>query len=374
MKTILILSPDTWGTIKVSKMHYAVELANMGHKVYFVNPPRNHDVKEKCFTEKVAEHENITIIHVKEHPLRITGREKFYPLFKWIEGQYIRQIRKITGDIDEVWNFNPLFIVNADKFQAKKNLLFMYDFFKVKTIPAAAAHADVIISVAQNILDYFKGMGKPLLLLQHGLAPVFEKEAINHVSTDLQQAQIKIGYVGNLFRQGIDRKACKQIIINHPEIEFHFWGPDSLEGNNVSTDDAGKDIKEFIEFLRNEKNVILHGIKTPGELAKEIQDMSGFLFIYNRKHDMNAASNAHKLMEYLSTGKAVLSMYVSQYADLGLLVQDEKDSDDFPVFFSKEILLLKEHNNIENQEKRIQFALDNTYRNQIKRIEEFIGS
>lgn len=351
-------------------MHFAIGLAKLGYQVFFVNPPRKYEKSAKCFAEKLAGHDNIILIHVREHPLRITGREKFYPLFKWIERGYIREIRKITGQVDEVWNFNPLFVVNADQFHAKRNLLFMYDFFKVKTIHKAAAKADGIISVAQNILDYFKQIDKPKLLLQHGLAPAFEKETENIMPTEMTNNHIKIGYVGNLFRQGIDRKACKQIIVDHPEIMFHFWGPYALEGNNVSTDDAGNEIKSFIEFLKNKENVILHGMKTPEELANEMQGMSAFLFLYNRKSDLNAAANAHKILEYLSTGKAVFSMFVSKYEGSDLLIQDEKDSEDFAGFFKREIQAIEQHNQIEKQKKRIAFALENTYAKQIDRIME----
>ena len=40
-KTILILSPQSWGTMYVAKHHYAIELASRGNTVYFLNPPDN---------------------------------------------------------------------------------------------------------------------------------------------------------------------------------------------------------------------------------------------------------------------------------------------------------------------------------------------
>ncbi len=39
MKTILLISPESWGKSFVSKHHYAVELAKKGNIVYFLNPP-----------------------------------------------------------------------------------------------------------------------------------------------------------------------------------------------------------------------------------------------------------------------------------------------------------------------------------------------
>jgi len=38
-KTILLISPQSWGNMFVSKHHYALELARAGNTVYFLNPP-----------------------------------------------------------------------------------------------------------------------------------------------------------------------------------------------------------------------------------------------------------------------------------------------------------------------------------------------
>src|SRR5215475_14050817 len=36
---ILLVSPTSWGTLRLSKHHYARELACRGHDVTFLNPP-----------------------------------------------------------------------------------------------------------------------------------------------------------------------------------------------------------------------------------------------------------------------------------------------------------------------------------------------
>ena len=38
-KRILIISPEPWDHIPVSKHHYARKLAKLGNRVYFLNPP-----------------------------------------------------------------------------------------------------------------------------------------------------------------------------------------------------------------------------------------------------------------------------------------------------------------------------------------------
>ena len=40
-RTILLVSPNEWGAMHVSKHHYALELAERGNRVIFLNPPRS---------------------------------------------------------------------------------------------------------------------------------------------------------------------------------------------------------------------------------------------------------------------------------------------------------------------------------------------
>lgn len=48
-KTILIISPEPWGKMMISKHHYALELAKLGNEVYFLNPPNNNSIKKKTY-------------------------------------------------------------------------------------------------------------------------------------------------------------------------------------------------------------------------------------------------------------------------------------------------------------------------------------
>lgn len=375
MKTVVILSSEPWGKMMLSKMHFAHELSEQGYKVFFVDPPRKQNGKNVCDAIPLTGEKSLTVINVKENPLRVVAREKFNPLYKQLEKHFVSKILEITGPIDTLWNFNPHFITDSRLFQARKNLLFLYDRYSGKNIARAADQADAIISVAQNILDTVTDIGKPKLLINHGLASDFETIAKEPTLLINSGTRIKIGYVGNLLRSAIDHTAFKSIIQEHPEIEFHIWGPSGMDENNVSGSEIPMRVKKFTDFLAGSQNVKLHGVKVPYELAREIQNVDGFLFLYDRQKDMNHASNSHKLIEYLSTGKPVFSLFVSSYKNSNLLVmQNESDSTDFPTFFSREVKKISQHSTPEIYSKRINFALGNTYKNQILRIQQFINS
>lgn len=369
MKTIVILSPDTWGKMMLSKMHYAKELTTEGNKVFFVNPPRKNNDLPKYKVQKIEN--NLTVISLKEHPLRVISREKCRPLYKAIEKKYIREIREITGHIDELWCFNAFFISDLKFFDANTTLLFVYDLYVPGNLRRAALQADGIISVAQEILDELKITGKPQLLIHHGLAPAFQRMAESKTESVVRGSKIKIGYTGNLMRQAIDRKVFRNIITSHADIEFHFWGATDLKENNLITNRPSEEVAEFINFLKSQTNVWLHGMKSPEDLAIEMRDMDAFLFLYNAKQDINGGFNSHKLIEYLATGKTVFTPYVSRFADTGLMVMDSKESTDFEEFFNRQLPLLAQYNQTELRQKRISFALENTYEKQVRRIREW---
>ncbi len=359
-------------------MHYATLLAEKGNKVYFVNPPRNRSGKW-VQPEKSDTLPNLRVIHLKPIPNALFFRHKLLLVYNLLTGRYISGINKIVnGRVDEVWNFNPNTFTDVQKFNGAKNILFLYDFYKGRHVDKAVAAADGIVSPSRVILNYYQPVNSAALLVQHGLAQHFAVIA----TTKLQQneffetsgGKIRIGYMGNLLREGMDTDAAHKIITAHPDKEFHFWGPYSVTENNVTDQTVlSQELSDFIFFLEQCPHAFLHGIKAQAELAREIQEMDAFLFLYTPSKDMNAASNSHKLLEYLSTGKTVISSVVSNYEGTGLLAMYDKGGD-LAVLFNEVTDNLTEYNSAENQKKRILFALNNTYAKQADRIMAFIYS
>jgi hypothetical protein len=87
-------------------------------------------------------------------------------------------------------------------------------------------------------------------------------------------------------------------------------------------------------------------------------------------------SNSHKVLEYLSTGRAIVSTHVSAYRDQGGLIRMAHPDNEleFPILFRDTISRLDEFNSPPFQEARREFALDNTYSRQLDRIESRLAS
>jgi glycosyltransferase involved in cell wall biosynthesis len=379
-RTIVILSTEPWGRMLVSKMHFALELVRRGNRVFFVNPPRKLPGKGLAVLGEDIEKGKLTLIHTHMVRGSLFLRHKLPFFYRILSRRYVRAIKKLAGPkIDEVWSFNANQYVDLGPFQADKSIVLMYDLYQGAHIFKAIDRSDALISISQVILDHYKDTRPPKLYLQHGLGPQFADKARHRLQAEdfgaTGERKIKVGYTGNLLRPSMNTAVAREIIGKHPDIEFHFWGPDSVQDNNVNdvNDSVPRELIDFVEFLRRQKNVFLHGVVAQQELAERLFEMDAFLFIYSLKLDLNGASNAHKLLEYISTGKVVIATHVSSYAGSDLLVMgDSSEEDSFPLIFDRAIKDLAFHNAKERQIRRIGFALDNTYARQVERVQQFI--
>jgi hypothetical protein len=378
-RTIVILSTEPWGKMLLSKMHFALELVRRGDRVYFVNPPRRLPGKPLAVVAEELDAGKLTLIQTNTVKGSLFLRHKMFFLYKQLNRRYIRAIKKLAGGkIDEVWCFNPNQFVDLAPFGAKRSILLLYDFYRGSHIVQAARSADALISISQVILDHYKDAPPPKLFLQHGLGSHFAELSRRRLEAGEfappGAGKLKVGYTGNLLRVGMNTDIAREIIAGHPDIEFHFWGPHGLKDNNVNPEgETPQEQIDFVEFLHRQSNVILHGVVGQQELSQRLFEMDAFLFIYSPRREMNNASNAHKLLEYISTGKVVIATHVSTYAGTGLLVMSEPAEEEaLPEIFARAIRDLPVHNSAERQISRIRYALDNTYARQVDRVQQFI--
>ena len=76
----------------------------------------------------------------------------------------------------------------------------------------------------------------------------------------------------------------------------------------------------------------------------------------------------------MATGCPVVAHYVSSYkgTDYLYMLPDSANSG-YPALFSQTVQLLREEEPAERIEKRLQFAIDNSYAKQLSRIEEMVN-
>ena len=369
-KVILVVSPQNWGKMFLSKHHYAITLARQGNLVYFLNPPKQGKIGRAGAINILPSNEkNLFLL---EHTIGFPFIIKFHaiPIFHWFMKLHIRKVlRHIGKTIDIVWSFDQLNLYPFRFFDKNSLKIFQpVDEPGNKDALAAASGCDIILSVTNGILNKYKHLNKPSHLINHGIDENFLSDAI-----EKKNKTIHVGFSGNLLRRDIDRKIFLQIVKENPSIVFECWGSYKLQHTNIGgTEDSESDT--FIQSLQ-QAGVILHGPVTSCELATGLHRMDAFLICYDVQKDPSKGTNYHKIMEYLATGKVIISSNIITYKDDRDLVQmvvERDHNNELPGLFKKVIQNLHLYNCQRLQQIRKDYARSNTYSKQIEKIERIL--
>ncbi len=372
-KNILIISPQAWGTMKLSKHHYAIELAKRGNRVYFLNPPEINPFFKRAYitSESKSDFINLTVLN---HRFGFSKYIYFHStlLYNLFISKHINNILEyINKPLDIIWSFDlgnlyPLYYFK----NVKLRIFHPVDEPLTKKAIAAAENADILFSVTKEILNKYAHLGVPRYLINHGVSDSFFKLPVSNIIYN----QINVGVSGNLTRVDIDRPTLISIIQHYPEITFHFWGVYDSKKSNISGSED-QDTKSFIQVLHKFKNVKLYGAVPTKELIRGYTTMHLFLICYNIQKDQSKGTNYHKVMEFLSTGKPVVSNNITAFHETQDLVymSPERDSNkSLPELFRYVITNLNQLNSDALQTKRREYAYDNLYDKQIDRIEAIL--
>jgi hypothetical protein len=370
-KTVLIVSPQAWGKMFLSKHHYAIELARRQNTVYFLNPPQQGKLGKRGITNisRSPEHENLFLIdHAIGFPYVLKFRVQ--SLFHWLMRFHINRVVKSLGrKLDVIWSFDIGNLYPLASLDAGYRIFHPVDEPLNREAVRSAKGAQIIFSVTKEILEKYRSINVPKHFINHGLA-----EELFVTGTLPENKQVHVGFSGNLLRADIDRPVLLSVINRHPSLVFEFWGSFQPAESNIG---GNEDIEtaDFIRVLQKCTNVVLHGAVTPKVLAAEMRRMDVFLICYDIKRDQSKGTNYHKIMEYLSTGKVTVSNNVTTYRDYPGLIEmtDSRENNaELPGLFEKIISQLSEYNRPERMKARISFALNNTYSKQVDRIEKII--
>lgn len=366
-KKILILSPQPWNFLFISKHHYALELAKQ-NDVWFISSPEK-DMGLGNFEEVISAQPRLKVIHYR---LPVPDLLKFHmkPVYKWLIELFVKKsFAKAKGAFDACIDFGCYSLFDSQDFvKASVKIFFPVDHFEHVRFTNRGAR--YLFTVSDVIKEKFSQAGINCHFINHGLSEEFAtlaKERLNILYEWKAGDVLKVGYTGNLFSHFLDISLFKKLIIENPSVEFHlFGGFDFGESNSVYV--------EWLKFLQNSSNVKLQGFLQPGELAKELQNMDALVLCYRPDYKNYFGENTHKMLEYLSTGKAIISTHITLYANSEFIKMTNQGKDeDLPFLFTQSLKNLKALNSDELYKKRISFALNNTYAHQIERIGAIIA-
>ena len=355
----------------MSKHHYAVELSKMGNTVYFINhPDRRHRLKRGEVRVAETRYKNLfSVSHRLIHPYFF--KYKYKGVYNFLTALHLKKlIRKIGAKPDVVWTFDIGNSLPLKYFPPCEAKIYMpvdgpYGTADEKLAPE---EADLIISVAPKILEQYSNVPLPRYCINHGMAEVF----INPSITMPTNAPLRIGYSGSLVRNDLDTKTFLEIISNHPDKVFEFWGENNYKKSTIHLpQDVAQETKDFLDTLHSLPNVVMHGAVSTEILAEGIKRVDALLISYAIKDDQNH----HKVLEYLGTGNVIITSYMSSYVDLPELmemVSSKTDNSELPALFNTVIGNIEKYNSSENRKKRIDYATGFTYPSQVRKVESYL--
>lgn len=371
-KVILIISPQAWGKMFLAKHHYAIELAKHNNEVYFLNPPQQKTINNEVEIEESNVEKSLYLIN---HSLKFNYKIKFKVkwLFHLLMKNHIKEIeKKINKHIDIIWSFD-LGNYYPFKYFSKKSLkiFFPIDEPLNKDGIDSARGCFLIFSITKEILEKYRQYNVPKYFLHHGLSADF-LNAHQQIKND---EVIRFGLSGNWLRNDLDRKILLQIIQENEQIVFELWGTYNLKDSNIGGSSDDETIS-FINSLKQQNNVILHGAIQPKNLSQEFRRMDGFLICYDIIKDQSKGTNYHKVIEYLSTGKVIVSNNITTYCNMkNLLVMtnNRTNNNELPSLFNQVINNLEFYNSLQLKNSRINFAHNNLYSEKINEIEQLLN-
>jgi hypothetical protein len=358
-KKILIFSPQPWNHISISKHHYAFELSEK-NQVFFFSAPSGFglSVNSSNINERLK-------VFDYQIPFPQSLRFKYDKLYKRTIQYFLKKIIiKEIGSTDICIDFGcDRFIQKLDFLDAKKKLYFRVD--DSPDFKPSLRGADFILSVSMNIVEKYAAEGIECHYINHGLSTDFisQKRSLNTIKED---KIINAGYAGNMLIPHIDREMIIRTIVQNKHVNFHFFGV-------VQHPKMNDNQRQWIAALKSQPNVILHGVLPTDKLVLNFQYIDIFLLCYKSDSKSYHSDNSHKILEYLSTGKVIVSSWIRHYAGLELFPMcNENDNRDYADLFKKILNDLSYYNSDKLAQQRINYALNNSYKYNIQKIAAFI--
>lgn len=370
-KRVLIISPQPWKHIPVSKHNYARVLAKRENIVYFLNPIRYaFEARQKRGVVPTAVHGifEVSVSFPMPRVLRFHARSVHDAV---VQRLVLRLFQLIDGPPDVTWSFDPNTFSDLRVFKSEVRIYHIVDPINDPSHVWQATSATVTLASDPQFLKPIEASGIQGHFINHGVSAPFE-ELGEEVVGQVHPLQT-VGYAGNLLRPEVDFDALVKMAQAHPSLTFHFYGPSEEQESPYSVE---PEVSEGLERLRELANVNLHGAVAPAILARALSRHSLLLTAYKNEAKGALPFNPHKVLEYLATGRPVVANVFAPYVDIGdlLMVPSDGRSCNLPEAFARIVQEYAYWDSRAMRQARRAYAMNNTYALQLQRIETLLSA
>jgi len=345
-KNILLISPEAWTHLHVSKHHYAIELAKRGNRVFFLGPPTAQ------FGIRGTEYDGVCLVEYQGFPKGMS----YYPrgLRHWLQRRMLAKIQRLTQvSFDMIWSFDNSVFFDLDALPSPLlRISHIVDLNQNFQFERAASTADVCFTCSRPILEKLLRCNRNAHFINHGYSPIAPSE-------DFQledEPGLKVGYAGNLDIPYMDWELLSRVIEDRKDITFYFAG--SVEKNKTRL---------------KRSNIRYLGVLPKAAMMTFLGQMDILMLCYQSDLYRDQVANSHKLMEYLSTGKPIIASRMLDYEGMDLLYMCDHQSQ-WKDLLDELVTNLNEWETKEKAQKRINFAVANTYEKQLSKTEARVKS
>lgn len=356
-KHILLISPEPWSHIFVSKHHYAIELAKRGNKVFFLNPPdANIETPIQFSTSEAGP--DITIVDYRG---QLKGL-RFFPAFIRVlmNKRFLSQLERKAGcRMDVIWNFENSRFYDLQFAGERLKIYHQVDLNQDFHVMQAVSSADICFCTTDFILKKLQDFNKRVFKIHHGVSDDALQYTSNITASKLHNSRATATIIGNLDGAYLDLDLLQKVVKANDDVSFVMVG--NFDYN-----------KATFKGLHKFPNVQFTGQVASNTIGEYLAKSDCLLVCYKADEFKEQLASPHKIMEYLASGKVSIATYTDEYKDKSCLLEMSKDNCEYVDLFSKVVKNLAYYNSPTKRNIRVKFAADHSYFRQLDRIFKLI--
>jgi hypothetical protein len=342
-KNILIISPESWSFLFVSKHHYAIELAKR-NRVFFLGPPSGVNQCEATVYPQLS--------HLRYRGM-MKGLRFLPPAWqRMLMRREYRKLERMAGvTFDCVWSFdNSVFFDFSFLPRHVLKISHLVDLAQNFNLARAASTADLCMGVSPNIVEKLTPYNRKTFLIPHGVH--FNVPSALPVQLPGTN-KIKAAYAGNLDSHLYDIPKITRLVEAFPEVDFILMGS------------GGKN-------WPHRANTFFLGVIPYEKLNDYLVQCDVLFIIGDTVRYKEQWTNSHKVLSYLASGRAIVSTWLADYGDKQHLINMETPTEDVIQVFRRVVSDLAYYNSEEQAKIRRTHAFGNSYAKRLEEIEALI--
>jgi len=327
--------------------------------VYFLNPP--DPARNNIDIQPVQSHPGLYVVSAS----MVARGLRFFPsgIRRHIEKRWLDEFEATAGaTIDVIWLFENSRFFDLRFAGRRLKIYHQVDLNQDFNLAVAARTADICFCTSDFIQQRLRAFNKRVYKIHHGL-PVTAStcKLSDDQAENLARNTVNAVYIGNLDMAYLDAELLRDVVTSFEDVHFHFVGDYSAIG-------------QLWRLCRAIPNITWWG-KVDSSLIPAILLAADILLVtYKAERWRGQLASPHKFLEYLGSGKTIVATYTDEYKDKRHLLKMVDSRADYIGAFREVAGNLNEYNSPERMERRISFAMDNTYGKQVQRINDCLAT